>query len=1116
MKNLLENANELEIKGNINLEFDDKQVQTESYNDECSMSRSGKNEEGVDSEVSVSNCSNVSDTLGVLPGKTVCLLENESSLFFIDVIIYNVKLSAILDSGASKSLISSKLVNENKFDVIHDNELFGSFGNKQFQSCSKVNASMTMGDISMSPINLSVFPSSVNNAIGLVLGVDFMIKNSLVINIKDRIITKKSDDGSITKLFVDATGKILNTVRENVPCYATTDIKLTPGHVYKVPFQSACDVSEECLLVYTDEGITEKLSSKIRGYDGILDKSSGNVLILCSEPTNLKAGDCIGRVNTLISLDGEDEEMSELSPDWEKLVELDHLDNVRKTMVYDLLQAHKNVFSMNDEDIGLAAVTEHRINLNNDAPIYQPHRRFPKPLSEELERQCKELTDADIIEPSISPWSSPIVPVRKKDGTIRMCVDYRRLNSVTIPDKFPIPNLLDSIFGLSGTKFFTKLDLIRGYYQLPVEESSRPYTAFSTTRGHWQFKRLSFGLRNAPSAFQREIQAVLHSFPSNKVIVYIDDILILGSSWEEHLDLVGKVLQTLENYGIKIKASKCQWFREEVEFLGHIVSASGIGKCPKYIEKVVSFPKPGTVGELRGFLGLINFQRKYIPRCSELQKPLSCLTGGKTKKKLEWSIEMTEAFESLKTEMKNELELGYPDYSESAEKLELYVDASNVGAGAYLAQKQQGEHRIIGFASMSFTETQLKYSTIDRELAALRWGVKTFKPFLYGIEFDLFTDHQPLVHLHNMKLVCSRLVRTMQELAEYNFQIKYIPGKYNSAADALSRLNHQIPDEVTQVKTDMLPQGLTYDGPPTPGGGDSLFTSLFRSLNTLNIGKLPKNVDLLRSQLVSELLDNSTKYNVKLNRDSRKELKLMLHSGKLPTLEVLLVACRLYRVKIFVYFWAESPVIYQFREEDSQVIHLQCLSGIHFNSLVEVKNYESPNILLCSVYSATPMPLLCETGVKDLGKGSSDCEDDDVDLNGLKKLSVNKIVSNCKHSTSLPHVTVSLNDCVLCAVVDSGAELSLISESALEKMRASGTINVYDKKLCEITGFSGSKFAVQQVALIKFIVQSFEMNDYHEFAVVPDEIFPYCMLLGIDFLKRYDVTIDFFEMKFNN
>ena len=201
-----------------------------------------------------------------------------------------------------------------------------------------------------------------------------------------------------------------------------------------------------------------------------------------------------------------------------------------------------------------------------------------------------------------------------------------------------------------------------------------------------------------------------------------------------------------------MKLSKCDFFKTEVGFLGHLISTTGIKKTPEYVEKIVNYQRPQTKGELREFLGLVNFQRKFLPNCSVIQHPLSYHTSGKRSKQLEWTEEMDKSFNNLKASMAEEIELAYPDYSINAEKLQLWVDASNFGAGAYLAQKQGDSHRVVGFASMMFSSTQLNYSTLDRELCALRWGIKTFRPFLYGVPFLLYTDHQPLVHLHNMKL----------------------------------------------------------------------------------------------------------------------------------------------------------------------------------------------------------------------------------------------------------------------------------------------------------------------------------------------------------------------------
>ena len=314
---------------------------------------------------------------------------------------------------------------------------------------------------------------------------------------------------------------------------------------------------------------------------------------------------------------------------------LDDLSVLQRAKVWEMLTRCRLCLSTGSKDIGQASVTAHKISLYDKTPIYQRPRRFPEPVNIEIERQCEELYDIDVIEPSSSAWSSPVVPVRKADGSLRLCIDYRRLNHVTKPERIPIPTLSESIYNIHGMKYFTSLDLIRGYYQIPITDDSKEYTAFSTARAHWQFRRLSFGLRNAPGAFQREIQTVLKEFPWKKVVVYIDDILIMEETFEKQLLLVEKVLQTLCNHGIKIKPDKCQWFAEEVSFLGHSISADGLKKQQVYIDKVDSFPRPNTVTQLQEFLGLVNFQRKFVEHASTIQKPLSELTGGKGTTKIE-------------------------------------------------------------------------------------------------------------------------------------------------------------------------------------------------------------------------------------------------------------------------------------------------------------------------------------------------------------------------------------------------------------------------------------------------------------------------------------------------
>lgn len=511
----------------------------------------------------------------------------------------------------------------------------------------------------------------------------------------------------------------------------------------------------------------------------------------------LRCGDVIGSLASLIEVDMPEVEVALSSVGTTTVIEeanLDHLGVEETNTVMVLLKKCELAFSQGEDDIGCAGVTEHKIELYDDTPIRQKPRRFPEPVAREIDKQCDELKRLDIIDYSKSPWSSPIVPIRKPDGSMRMCIDYRQVNRVTKADRFPIPSVNDLIFGLHGMRYFTTLDLVKGYYQVLLHPDSQEYTAFSTSKHHYQFKRLSFGLKNAPGAFQREMQTVLRDFDRKQVLVYIDDILIMSRDFEEHVVLVKKVLNTLIQYNIRVKMNKCHWFQKEVKFLGHMVGEKGLCKCDAYLSVMRDFKKPGTVKELRSFLGFVNYQRKFVPGCASLAKPLTIHMGKKDKVKLLWTEEMDRSFDGLKKALCAHVDLSYPDYSPGAEKMELSTDASGFGAGACLSQVQDGETRVIAYASMCFSQAQRNYSTIERELAAIRWGVHTFKSFLYGVPFILNTDHRPLVYMHSMSNQKSRLMRTLNELAEFDFEVRYIAGKDNSIADALSRLGEESSD----------------------------------------------------------------------------------------------------------------------------------------------------------------------------------------------------------------------------------------------------------------------------------------------------------------------------------
>ena len=588
------------------------------------------------------------------------------------------------------------------------------------------------------------------------------------------------------------------------------------------------------------------------------------------------------------------------------------------------------------------------------------------------------------------------------------------------------------------------------------------------------------------------------------MVVYVDDILLMSSTYEEHLTLVSQVLTTLGQHGIKIKPSKCEWFQSEVEFLGHVVSRGGVRKTPAYIEKVDSFPRPTTVRQLREFLGLVNFQRKFIPGCSTLQKPLSALTGGAKKKVLQWTPDMVAAFEGLKDKLREDLLLSFPDYDPEAEKLQLWVDASQTGAGACLTQVQQGELHFIAFNSMTFSGAQVNYSTLDKELAALRWGVKSFQAFLYGTEFVLHTDHQPLVYLHNMRLVDSRLARTLEDLADFNFIIRYVPGQLNSAADSLSRLQRIMKAPDMPQGLSGLPQGLCIQGAPVPGGGNSLFVALLRVLHAMVEEPLPSSPLELREALVDELMANPLKYGVQPSRSLRRDLRLMRYDDQLPSLELLLVASLMFKVRIHVFFWTDEPIIYEVHSDDHDQafqlvnVYLQCLSGIHFNPLAELK-YPPINVTPSCIVSVPQAAV--GLAVEEVSVGEPE---DDVDQLHLDML---EGIYDCEHKTgNQPTVMVLICSHWFCAVLDTGAELSLVSMAVLKK--SGHSLESYRDDVPKIHGITGDFEEVLGFIDLNLDLNSSIQLSISPFAIVLDGVMPWCLLLGADFSIRHSLSID--------
>ena len=481
-----------------------------------------------------------------------------------------------------------------------------------------------------------------------------------------------------------------------------------------------------------------------------------------------------------------------------------NLNDDEKHQLLQVLIKNQDAFAKSKDDLGSCSVIKHYIDTCGAAPIRQPPRRVPKEFEAEEEKYLQDQLESGVVVPSSSAWASPIVLVRKKsDNTVRWCIDYRRLNEVTVKDAYPIPRIDMSIDCLGSAQYFTTLDLQAGYWQLELEESSRAKTAFITKYGLYEYTKLPFGLCNAPSTFQRCMELIFRGLQWSKLLIYLDDIIIFSKDIEQHFERLSEVLIRLKEAGLNLKPSKCELLKPEVLFLGHIVSKEGIHPNPKLIEDVVNWDVPCNVKDVQQFLGLCNYYRRFIHKFSDIASPLTQLT--KKEVKFVWDSRCQRSFEKLKQVLCEAPVLSYP--MKEGEFI-LDCDASDTGIGGVLSQLQEGEERPICYASKKLDKQQQRYCVTRRELLAAVTFIHQFRHYLLGREFKLRTDHSSLRWLFSFKDPQGQMARWLEVLAQYNFKIVHREGKKHGNADSLSRqYTGAKPDEcyLANVALEQLP-----------------------------------------------------------------------------------------------------------------------------------------------------------------------------------------------------------------------------------------------------------------------------------------------------------------------
>ena len=450
-----------------------------------------------------------------------------------------------------------------------------------------------------------------------------------------------------------------------------------------------------------------------------------------------------------------------------------------------LLIEYQDIFSSHDLDIGCYSNVQHCIKTGDVTPIRQRMRRTPMNFQEEEEKHLTKLLDTGVIEPSSSEWASPPVLVRKKDGSVRYTIDYRSLNKVTQRDAFPLPLIEDCLDSLDGVVYLSGLDMASGYYQVALTEEDRPKTAFITRYGLYQHTRMAMGLCNAPATFQRVMTEVLKDLSWKQVLAYLDDVVVLGSSFKSQLVNLKCVFDRFRTSNLKLKPRKCELFRRKLKFLGWIVSSEGISIPPENIEAVSKRPYPKDVTSLQSFLGYMNYHRAYIPQFAELAAPLYTLTTIDPKKiPYIWKPEHQEAYDALITAMTHAPMLCIPTRSGL---FILDTDASNVAIAAELSQIQDGAEHVISYGSHILEKTQRKYCTTRKELLAIVRFSREYRHYLLGRQFVVRTDHHSLTWLLRFKHADGQLSRWLEELSQYDMIIQHRPGKLHVNADWLSR-----------------------------------------------------------------------------------------------------------------------------------------------------------------------------------------------------------------------------------------------------------------------------------------------------------------------------------------
>ena len=691
----------------------------------------------------------------------------------MDVIVNGHNFQAIVDTGANVVVISNLAAKKAKLNVIPCHiDVRTASGETAPVIGMTYNVPITIGDTTRK-LDCYVMQT---DTYSMLLGMNALFKFGVVIDVVKRQLTVEGKEYPLT-ICTETTPTAVFTSTEpiNLPAYSQTTVEvslsnpenLTENRIYHLE-----TVNRSCINygMVAAQGIFDNQNIPI----SILIANTTDKPVHIPAQTSIAAAyeDIIPTSN--MNYGGKEEHASQ--PD------LSGLTPEKKAILEPILRKFSHLAKPIIPNAAIQGI-EHKIPLTDNIPFKIGPYRNSRYEEDAILPELNELLQKHFIEKSTSQYASPVIIVPKKDGKIRLCIDYRKLNAKTVKEIYPMPRIDSTLDRLHGTKIFTTLDLKSGYYQVPVAEEDRHKTAFITKYGLFQWTCMPFGLCNAPATFQRVMDAVLQGLNWQCCLVYLDDIIIYSKDIHEHAKHLEQVFTALSKANLKLNVAKCNFAKEELRYLGHVVTANGIQPDNLKIEPISKLPNPRNVNEVRALLGMLGYYRRFIKNFATLAEPLTRLL--KEDVKFTWGIEQEQSKTTLLKSMISQPILAHPDWSK---RFILQTDASDVGVGAVLSQIQVGKEHPISYASETLDQVKRNYSATEKEAYALHWAVNYFRPYIHGRRFQLQTDHKALIYIFEGKARNQKLLRWALSIQEFEFEVVYRKGKENGNADGLSRL----------------------------------------------------------------------------------------------------------------------------------------------------------------------------------------------------------------------------------------------------------------------------------------------------------------------------------------